>query len=789
MATYAIIYFGAALLAMCLVPIVSQMGKRFCLLEVHGLSTEERQNLIPRIGGIVILVATLTVVLMSMLRENAIGQSFIELHTQIVVLLIIGSLVFVVGLTDDLFSLSGHTKLICLIMASVCVCISGTTLQAISVGQWFVIKTGLMAWPLTIVWIVTITVCMSFIDGLDGLAGGIAVIVCGTILLMAVLNDQTVMAVLMLALLGSVTGFLFFNWHPAKIFLGNSGSMFLGFMIGAGSLVCQTKTYTLIGLMLPILALGVPIIDTTLSILRRRLLERRSIFGSDPNHLYNRLVALGFTPRSVVLIFCAVTAVSASVGVFLLTARSGWSVGISVSGLFLLYSLFFYLGRGYPSDIPKLLKHNWTIACEARALKHNFENAEVRMLNARSLSAWWQVVCALGREMRFQNITLWDCHNGRDSRTCVWTSPEGNYTPERTVQLRLPLGGNGAGGWEIMASLWVDNGLELGGQQAMFLARLLDEFPIPESRYAREDDTALVSPPRESHSDTMPSIGVERYDTQIAQTETPHSKGRFWIPRSLDIVGLPVTPFKTYDQALTCIENAIASDCKCFCAAVNPIKIYNAWRDPELKHLLQQVDILICDGVGVVRASQILYGQKIQRITGCDLFFELLLMAARRQWGIFLLGASAQSNSAAGMALQAMYPALKIAGSQDGFFEDSEQVVEDINASGAKMLFVAMGSPKQEQWICRHRESIKANFCMGVGGSFDVAAGRVKRAPKFFRMTGTEFLFRFVLEPRKRLSQQKALLNFVSRVIFTRLSAPRQSMSIEEEQHEHGSVK
>jgi N-acetylglucosaminyldiphosphoundecaprenol N-acetyl-beta-D-mannosaminyltransferase len=117
-----------------------------------------------------------------------------------------------------------------------------------------------------------------------------------------------------------------------------------------------------------------------------------------------------------------------------------------------------------------------------------------------------------------------------------------------------------------------------------------------------------------------------------------------------------------------------------------------------------------------------------------------------------------------------MYPDLRIVGRQDGYFEDSHTVIEQINSSGAKLLFVAMGSPKQEEWIWRNRQAIDANFCMGVGGSFDVAAGGLRRAPKVFRMTGTEFLFRFVMEPRKRWSNQKILFSYLLRVIKERLS-------------------
>jgi len=250
---------------------------------------------------------------------------------------------------------------------------------------------------------------------------------------------------------------------------------------------------------------------------------------------------------------------------------------------------------------------------------------------------------------------------------------------------------------------------------------------------------------------------------------TQSRKGSACIPASLSITGIPVVPFETYDQALDCVSEAVASRRKSFWVAINPIKVYRAWRVPVLWHLLRQIDVGICDGVGISIASKILYGQSIKRITGCDLFFRILALAAQREWGVYLLGASPEVNAAASRELQKRYPGLRIVGSQDGYFRDSQEVVEQINASEADLLFVAMGSPKQEEWIARHRAAINASFCMGVGGSFDVAAGRIKRAPRVFRMTGTEFLFRFVLEPRKRLSHQGILVSFLLQVIGRRL--------------------
>ena len=107
-----------------------------------------------------------------------------------------------------------------------------------------------------------------------------------------------------------------------------------------------------------------------------------------------------------------------------------------------------------------------------------------------------------------------------------------------------------------------------------------------------------------------------------------------------------------------------------------------------------------------------------------------------------------------------LYPSLKIVGSQDGFFSDSNAVVMLINQSGADIVFVAMGSPRQEEWIQQHRSQIRAPFLMGVGGTFDVVAGLVAWAPKIFRSTGTEWLYRLIREPR-RLKRQLVLPKFV----------------------------
>ncbi len=504
MKTYMTIYFGAVMMAMFLVPVISRLAKRYRIVDAPG-PRKVHQTPIPRIGGIAFAVSTLALVLPVFFLDNEIGQSFREEKAQFLVLLAAAAFIFVVGLIDDLWSVRGRVKLMCLIGASLAICASGATLRSFSIGTWFELETGWAAWPLTVLWITMITVCMNLIDGLDGLAAGIAAMVCGAVALTAYLTDQAAMVVLMLALLGSVTGFLFFNSHPAKIFMGDSGSMFLGFLIGASSIVCQAKTSAAVGLMLPFLALGVPIFDTIFAVLRRRVLERRSAFAPDRKHLHHRLLDLGLSQRMVVGIIYAITAINTSLGVFMLTAESSWTAGLLAGGLLLLLALFACLSGNRPYRIVMALKHNWEIAQEAKREQHSFERAQVKMREAGSLDAWWESLCDMGGRMHFQSLELWRRQSGQLANVRIWYSqaaPTG-----RTAQVGLPLrtNGNGVTGWEMRASIGINGYLELGGRQAMLLARLMDEFPPPEPT----QETAASAPATADQTSVAPKQEVE----------------------------------------------------------------------------------------------------------------------------------------------------------------------------------------------------------------------------------------------------------------------------------------
>jgi N-acetylglucosaminyldiphosphoundecaprenol N-acetyl-beta-D-mannosaminyltransferase len=197
--------------------------------------------------------------------------------------------------------------------------------------------------------------------------------------------------------------------------------------------------------------------------------------------------------------------------------------------------------------------------------------------------------------------------------------------------------------------------------------------------------------------------------------------------------------------------------------AVNPEKIIAAREEPELAAALNESELSIPDGIGVVVAARMFGAKGIRRVASSDLMPELCGLAAQRGWPIYLYGASEPVNARAAEVLRQRYPGLIVAGRSNGYVEpqDMERLVADINASSAKLLFIALGSPRQELWMRQYRHALTTvRLCQGVGGTLDVIAGKVKRAPASWRALHLEWLYRLVTEPA-RIKRQRRLPIFV----------------------------
>ena len=195
--------------------------------------------------------------------------------------------------------------------------------------------------------------------------------------------------------------------------------------------------------------------------------------------------------------------------------------------------------------------------------------------------------------------------------------------------------------------------------------------------------------------------------------------------------------------------------------------IMAAYKDSDFKELLNGADLLTADGIGVVYASRILKKPISERAAGYDIACEVLERIKDTEHSVYLFGGKPGVAEAAEENLKKRYPGIKVAGRHDGYFkpEDETGIVEDINNSGADLLFVCLGAPKQEQWIAGNENSLNVRAAMGIGGSLDVFAGTALRAPKFFCDHGLEWFYRLMKQP-SRAGRMLALPKFAATVLI-----------------------
>ncbi len=210
----------------------------------------------------------------------------------------------------------------------------------------------------------------------------------------------------------------------------------------------------------------------------------------------------------------------------------------------------------------------------------------------------------------------------------------------------------------------------------------------------------------------------------------------------------------TMKESVALIENKISANEFMQHVVVNVAKLVHMQNDKVLSESVKACDMINIDGMGVVLGARFCGHNVAERVAGVDLFYELLAMSAKRDFPVFLLGAEPAVVNETAAKVKLLYPNLIVAGSQHGYFwgndgHDEKAVVEQIKQSGAKLLFVAITSPKKENFINKWQDELGVNFVMGVGGTFDVVAGKVKRAPKWMQKYGLEWLYRIIQEPRR----------------------------------------
>jgi N-acetylglucosaminyldiphosphoundecaprenol N-acetyl-beta-D-mannosaminyltransferase len=234
---------------------------------------------------------------------------------------------------------------------------------------------------------------------------------------------------------------------------------------------------------------------------------------------------------------------------------------------------------------------------------------------------------------------------------------------------------------------------------------------------------------------------------------------------TVNILGVNVDKV-TFDEALTRAETLVNSEGVSAIFTPNPEIIMCARDDEEMREILNSADLCTADGIGVVYGSKILGDPVPGRVAGFDLTCALLEKLAKTGDGVFLFGAKPGVAETAKKNLEEKYPGIVISGTRNGYFkqEDETEIVDEINKSGARLLLVCLGAPKQEKWIASHKDELKVNLCMGVGGTLDVLAGTAKRAPEIFIKLNLEWAYRILKNP-SRIGRFAALPKFVIEVL------------------------
>ncbi|WP_010648275.1 WecB/TagA/CpsF family glycosyltransferase [Oceanobacillus massiliensis] len=234
--------------------------------------------------------------------------------------------------------------------------------------------------------------------------------------------------------------------------------------------------------------------------------------------------------------------------------------------------------------------------------------------------------------------------------------------------------------------------------------------------------------------------------------------------KQVKILGVP---FLHTDQKsfVSLLDQRIQQNEKTFVITANPEIVMKANEDVNLMNCIHKATYITADGIGVVKAAQLLRSPLPERVTGYDTMMQLLEVANRNAYRIFLLGAKNETLRKTITAISSTYPAIHIAGSHDGYFDWQDNVLtEKIGTSKPDIIFVALGAPRQEEWIAENLDKFETGVFIGVGGSFDVIAGTVKRAPVFWQKVNLEWFYRLLKQPT-RWRRMMALPQFAIHIL------------------------
>jgi UDP-GlcNAc:undecaprenyl-phosphate GlcNAc-1-phosphate transferase len=363
------------------------------------------QRPIPRLGGIAVALAFSVPVIALALWSNDISAALYTEPGLLISLLGGGSLVLTLGIHDDLVGSGALIKLIGQVTAAMVVFHAGVQINVISVPFMAPMVLGIWAFPVTIFWIVLVTNAINLIDGLDGLAAGVAVLAGSTLAIMSLVENDIVGALLLVSMVGATLGFLRFNWNPASIFLGDTGSLFLGFLLAIVSAHSSQKSFALFSIVAAFVALALPIFDLSMAVIRRFLMGK-PIFSADQYHVHHLLLRKGLSQRqAAVLLLGGATFLGVASLIFIYSSDKISAITILVLVVLIGLAIRFL---GY-TDIIRAGRKTMMFGQleeDARVRSLSINNLRATMLKTEDEQTMWRALLQAGEILALEEIAL-----------------------------------------------------------------------------------------------------------------------------------------------------------------------------------------------------------------------------------------------------------------------------------------------------------------------------------------------------------------------------------------------
>ena len=361
--------FVALIVSAATMPFLVKVSRSFgAISEIGGRHIGKQP--IGRLGGVGALLGILVALSIQNWLDPLFSTAWLQYQRQTIGLIFGLILVATVGFWDDIRRLQAFPKLLAQVVAALICYAFGLRISGVDLPLLEPFQLGWFGLPITVLWIVGIVNAVNLIDGLDGLAGGVLLFASIVNFMAAIGSGSIISAALMFSMGGAIIGFLLFNWHPAKIYLGDGGAYSLGFILAVSGLLAPVqKASTGIALLVPILALGLPVFDTLLTMFRR-FISRRGIFTPDRGHLHHILLDAGISHRRVVVGLYSVCCVLCSVSLLVVLSRKpniGYTLlGASVCG-------FFLWGFSVKKQLRKLFSKIWNLGSEIKSGKSDIQ--------------------------------------------------------------------------------------------------------------------------------------------------------------------------------------------------------------------------------------------------------------------------------------------------------------------------------------------------------------------------------------------------------------------------------